>query len=303
MTGNVHNLLLYWISERGKLATQTVRDACTNWHDQLVEQKQIDKLDKPFYVWMDALRRSGHVEFDRRECFSVSSVFIVISEDDTLFKGFFCGRRDKFLWNRLQETFGSAVSQTPQTQAADRWSYQGPRQDLEVFLSERKILCQMSPTDLLLKKLPDLNQALKGFCQQGQASLEGLKSIYRDNKWEPIDKAQVSGLFKDDYDQYCFRRAKGEGTYYLKIGEPLQLARWWTNVVEGHVKLSWNRENKTLAIRPIALQLPMLLDRLLRLAHGAAPKRTHDGSWCYQGISQDTASEVSRIMMIKLEEE
>jgi len=303
---DVYNSLLYWMSERGNLTTQTVKEACKGWYEQLKLRKEIEPLKmgaEPFYVWMDGLRRSGHVEFDGRQCFSVPPAFVVIKEDASQIKGFFVGRRDNALWTALKVKHGDDLKAEAQEQDADRWSYCGEKLGFKAFLADRGIACQDCPSEVLLKRLPRLNRALAGFCKKEMMTLAFLKATYKNNEWEPAPEELTAGLFKDEDDRYCFRLIEDGAVYFLKIGEPLQLARWWVNVREGNVSLHWNDADRTLIVKPNALKLPMILDRLLRLKSGWSPVWSQDGNWCYQGLTFGAAKEVSRIFSVQLEEQ
>ena len=305
MSADVYNSLVYWMSERGKLTTQTVKEACNGWYEQLKLRNEIEPLkkgEKPFYVWMDGLRRSGHVEFDGRQCFSIPSTFVVIEEDASQIKGFFVGRRDKVLWTALREKFGDILVAETQEQDADRWSYWGEKIAFKAFLEDQSIACNDCPSDVLLMRLPKLNRALEGFCLKERIAFTSLKAAYKNNQWEPAPQELTTGLFKDEDDRYCFRLVESGAAYFLKIGEPLQLARWWVNVKEGNASLHWNNANQTLFVKPNALKLPMILDRLLRLKSGWSPCWVQDGYWSYQELTYGTAKEVSRILGLQLEE-
>lgn len=57
MSVDVYNSLLYWMSERGNLATQTVKGACNGWNEQLKlrMEKPLKKGGSLFmFGWMDS---------------------------------------------------------------------------------------------------------------------------------------------------------------------------------------------------------------------------------------------------------
>lgn len=304
-----HDLLLSWLSARGRVSTTEAREAC------LALGARSERADG----WLRDLRRAGHIELEERRGWRVvSSTLVWRGRGEGV--GELFGARDDELARALQEG-GLDLERLPAPGAAEVWRVRGATPTARATCRALCVSWCREPSRALLAALPPARAALdaveptdhpeptrgrewRRFVATGHRKRTGdwtrPRTVRRPNP----------GLWRSDAPQpmqYLWVQPSGDAAggfeaRKLRDREHRWLARWVVLAEGGSVALLLGCDGLSVPDWP---RLPVLVERALRVASRQAPELVGEpgqGVRRFPGIDRARALEVARILGLRLEE-
>lgn len=308
---SVFDLLLQWMSTRGRVSLKTFDEACKS----LGKRQTLEKGDAlSAKVWRyrlgDSLYRLGHVEFDlrSRSCVIVPSMILWQKQEEGTCAGWLYGARDESLWNTMIDRFGSSCDRLPQSDGPEVWSIKASQESIRFFADRMNLLCFQERGKDLLASLPSLASVMANLVYEPIPSGKWEHLVLsRVAEWKSIDHPAEEGLYRrtDKPQKPGYYVREGKATE-LRSLESKRIARWYTLSTGGGWRIRYRPDKKQLEIPGIhsdqpSLTLPVLLDRALCMASGSCPTLDESRSYTvYENIDRGRADELARILGMRM---
>ena len=297
------DLLLAWLSARGKVSRPTLDRACRVITEKF-DARAADNRS-PTHRLVAPLRRIGHVEEISRGGWAVTPPTFCWTAQAN--RGMFIGAWDDSLRDELHQRLGASFLTTP---ADDPWpvtrSVAGDREAASAAVAELGIAEVDEPGMRLLASLPTLEEAIAAWPDAGQPSARSSWEIVEDResgRWKPAD-----GVFVVDGLVRCIDRQPRtwmiarSGTWRLIDSRERRAVAWWSELARlVRPRIGFDRGTGRLTLPASRLPPPVMVERPLIWASGEPPQGDSKRGWTYEAINPERAGEVARILGLELE--
>lgn len=297
------DLLLAWLSARGRASRPTVERACRAIAERLDPPEGGGRVSVDRFI--APLRRIGHVE-------EVAGGFAVVPPTlcwrRQVDHGVFVGARDGLMGDALRLRLGAtflASDSAPHWPAT--WGVVGDRGAASAAVAELGIALVDEPGMRLLASLPTLEDAIAAWPDAGRPSAlavwEAVADPGRGRRSPASGTAPVDGLVR------CLDRRPRtwmieRGGAWRRLDSPEKRAvAWWAELARlGRPRIVYHRGTGRLVLPASLLPPPTLVERSLIWASTGPPGRDSKGRWIYEAIETERAGEVARVLGLQCED-
>ena len=302
------DLLLAWLSAKGRASRPTVERACRAIADRT--NTCFGDGRSPIHRPVAPLTRIGHVEAVRGG-YVVTPPTLCWTARTCV--GMFIGARDQILFQELSHRLGPGfVAEDSAGPWPSTWRAIGDRGEIAGAIAGLAIEIVDEPGMRLLASLPTLEEAVASRSDAGPPSAEGrwealvnLDGPARGG-WEPTDPSLVkAGLVRRRVDRgprtWMIRR--GGAWRRLDSPEDRAVAGWAEFARLARPRLRYERGAARLSLPSwFLLPPPLMVERPLIWASGSPPAGVSRGLRTYDAIEPGRAEAVSRILGLALED-
>lgn len=296
------DLLLAWLSARGKVSRPTLDRACRVIAEKFDERVADDR--SPTHRFVASLWRIGHVEEIAGGLAVVPPTLCWTSRPD---RGVFIGARDESLRDELHRRLGpSFLTLHPDAPWPATWGVAGDREAASAAVAELGIAVVDEPGMRLLASLPTLEEAIAAWPDASRPSALSWEVVTDPGRrqWRPVSGVfVVDGLVRrTDRRPRTWMIARG-GAWRLIDSPERRAVAWWSELARlGRPRIVFDRGTGRLTLPASLLPPPMMVERPLIWASGEPPQGDSKRGWTYEAIDPERAGEVARILDLELED-
>jgi len=323
---NEYDLLLQWFSTRpcGEAGTALLQEACLALHQRATARQEVAQESRWLYRFRDTLYRCGHIEHIRRSTWAVMPPTVVwLGGQGNRQEGeaHVYGARSPSLQAQLQQAWGSQFFVISQHHGPAVWKWVGTRAQSEDFAMSFRSTVSEERGASLLHALPSLAEALHYFpagplpAGHGWEFWHVTPSATRGVWWNwiPRPQALVQGVYRTTRHPRVWAYVAPKPQHAMLCAyrlDPAQhpdhlcIAQWQELARSGCLSLRYDASEHTLHIPHVGVELPLLVDRALRLASGYCPRVVSDTrghALVFADIKRRRARQVARVLALPLE--
>jgi hypothetical protein len=296
------DLLLSWLSARGKVSKPTLDHACLTIAERFNERDPKGRSPTPWSV--APLRRIGHVEevagglgvVPPTLCWTARPGWAIL-----------IGARDDFLREKLLRRLGQSflISQ-PHAPWPATWGVTGDRETTSAPAAELGISVVDEPGMRLLASLPTLKEAIVAWPETDRPSMSFEWEIADDpvgGRWHRKDATFVT----DGLIRCADRRPRRWKIERLGKSRPAdsperRAVAWWAELArQARPRIAYDQRTGQLVLPASYLPPPVMVERPLIWASGEPPRGDRIQGWTYTAIEPERAMEIARVLGLGLE--
>lgn len=323
---NEYDLLLQWLSSRpqGEARTALLKEACLALDQRATCTQKVPQKSRWPQRFRDTLYRCGHIEHAGPETWAVMPPTVLwLGGKGKRQQGeaHVYGTRSQVLQERLQQAWGSQFLVMPQHYGPAVWKWIGTRAESEDFARNLGSPIYEERGEYLLESFPSLAEAVQHFCTGPSPSSNGwefwqvtpcpTRGLW--GYWVPPPKALTSGVYRTTRQPRVWVYVAAEPrSVTLRIyrldftqnPDHLAIAQWHELARSCFLSLRYDASEHTLTIPHVSVELPILVDRALRLASGYCPcvvSATRGHALVFTNIGHRRARQAARVLGIPLE--
>lgn len=323
---NEYDLLLQWFSTRprGEAGTALLQEACLALHQRATVLQDVTQESRWLSRFRDTLYRSGHIERIGRSTWAVMPPTVVwLRGKGTRQEGeaHVYGARSPRLQVQLQQTWGSQFFVMSQHHGPAVWKWVGTRTQAEDFAMSFRSTVSEERGESLLHALPSLAEAVQHFPAGPSPAGNGwefwhvtpsaTRGLWWD--WVPRPPALIQGVYRTTRHPRLWTYVAPKPQHAMLCAYRLDLAQhpdhlciaqWYELARRGCLSLRYDTSEHTLRIPHVDVELPLLVDRALRLASGCCPRvvsDTHGRALIFANVGRRRTCQVARVLTLPLE--
>ena len=291
---NEYDLLLQWFSARprGEASTTLLKEACLALDQRAIETQEVPQKSRWAYRFRDTLYRCGHIEHIGWDTWAVTPPTVLWlggKGKHQQGEAHVYGARSPSLQVHLQQAWGSQFVVMSQPHGPAVWKWRGTRAQSEDFARSFRSAVYEERGEDLLAALPSLPEAVQHF-RAGPAPAGSGWEFWHVTpsptrgvcwNWVPKPQALLQGVYRTSRPPrlWVYVSPKPQHTtlcsYHLDPAQHpdhLSIAQWHELARSGCLSLRYDASEHTLIIPHVVVELPLLVDRALRLASGCCPR-------------------------------
>lgn len=321
---NEYDLLLQWFSSRphGEARTALVKEACLALNQRAKLAQEVPQHNSWHYLYRDTLYRCGHIEQVGQDKWAVIPPTVLwLGGSGREGEAHVYGARSQALQERLQRAWGSQFIVMSQPHGPALWKWVGTRIEAEVLARSFGSTVYEERGEMFLEALPSLAEAVQRF-REGPWPTGDMWEFWQVTpcatrgvgwNWVALPKELWQGVYRTTKNPriwvYVSPGSPGASWRFYRLDssknpDHFLIAQWRELACSGCLRLSYNVSKKTLTMPYISVELPVLVDRSLRLASGTCPHHVHAGnrrSLVFANIGRRRARQAARVLGIPME--